>query len=58
MIRLLARYLRPYVPQLVAVIVLQLAQVTASLFLPSLNASIIDNGVAKATPATSGGWAP
>jgi ATP-binding cassette subfamily B protein len=47
MIRLLARYLRPYVPQLVAVIVLQLAQVTASLFLPSLNASIIDNGVAK-----------
>ncbi len=47
MIRLLGRYLRPYWPQLVAVIVLQLAQVTASLFLPSLNASIIDNGVAK-----------
>lgn len=47
MIRLLARYLRPYVPQLVAVILLQLTQVTASLFLPSLNASIIDNGVSK-----------
>jgi ATP-binding cassette subfamily B protein len=46
MIRLLARYLRPYVPQLGAVILLQLLQSTAALFLPTLNASIIDNGVA------------
>jgi ATP-binding cassette subfamily B protein len=51
MIRLLGRYLRPYVPQLVAVIALQLIQVTASLFLPSLNASIIDNGVATGDTA-------
>ncbi len=46
MIRLLARFLRPYVPLLVAVVVLQLLQSTAALFLPSLNASIIDDGVA------------
>jgi ATP-binding cassette subfamily B protein len=46
MIRLLARYLRPYVPQLVAVVVLQLAQSVAALFLPTLNAAIIDQGVA------------
>lgn len=46
MIRLLARFLRPHVPLLVAVVVLQLLQSTAALFLPSLNASIIDDGVA------------
>jgi ATP-binding cassette subfamily B protein len=46
MIRLLARYLRPYVPQLVAVVVLQLTQSVAALFLPTLNAAIIDQGVA------------
>ncbi len=46
MIRLLGRYLRPYRPQIVAIVVLQFAQATAALFLPSLNASIIDNGVA------------
>lgn len=46
MIRLLARFLRPYVPQLLVVVVLQLAQSAAALFLPSINAMIIDNGVA------------
>ena len=51
MIRLLGRYLRPYWPQIVAVIVLQFAQATAALFLPSLNASIIDNGVATGDTA-------
>jgi len=35
---------------LVGVLVFQLAQSIASLFLPSLNASIIDDGVLKATP--------
>ena len=46
MIRLLGRFLRPYWPHIVAIILLQFAQATAALFLPSLNASIIDNGVA------------
>lgn len=47
MIRLLGRYLRPYTPLLIGVVVLQLVQALAALYLPSLNASIIDNGVAK-----------
>jgi ATP-binding cassette, subfamily B, multidrug efflux pump len=46
MIRLLVRYLRPYTGYLVAVLVLQLIQSGAALFLPTLNASIIDQGVA------------
>ncbi|MEA5053768.1 MAG: ABC transporter ATP-binding protein [Propionicimonas sp.] len=51
MIRLLTRYLRPYVWLLVAVVLLQLAQSIASLFLPSLNAQIIDDGVATGDTA-------
>ena len=47
MIRLLRHYLRPYVWFLVAVVALQLVQAGSALFLPSLNASIIDDGVAK-----------
>lgn len=43
---ILARYLRPYVGLIVGVIVFQLAQSIASLFLPALNADIIDNGIA------------
>ncbi|WP_022884216.1 ABC transporter ATP-binding protein [Glaciibacter superstes] len=44
---LLVRYLRPYWPLLVAVVVFQLLQSIASLYLPTLNADIIDQGVAK-----------
>lgn len=51
MTRLLTRYLRPYVWLLVGVIVLQLTQSIASLFLPSLNAQIIDDGVATGNTA-------
>ena len=48
MIKLLTRYfLRPYAWLVVAVLVLQFAQALAQLFLPNLNASIIDDGVAK-----------
>ncbi|MDR1712140.1 MAG: ABC transporter ATP-binding protein/permease [Propionibacteriaceae bacterium] len=47
MIRLLRKYLKPYWVLLLGVIALQLTQSMASLFLPSLNASIIDDGVAK-----------
>jgi ATP-binding cassette subfamily B multidrug efflux pump len=43
---LLVRYLRPHWRLLVAVIVFQLAQSIASLYLPALNADIIDEGVA------------
>jgi ATP-binding cassette subfamily B multidrug efflux pump len=43
--RLLRRYLRPYRRQLAAVVVLQLLSTTATLYLPSLNADIIDRGV-------------
>lgn len=45
--RLLVEYLRPQRRLLVAVVVFQLAQSIASLYLPTLNADIIDEGVAK-----------
>ena len=45
MIRLLTRFLRPYTWLLAGVVLLQLAQSIASLFLPTLNARIIDDGV-------------
>ncbi|MFZ4895878.1 ABC transporter ATP-binding protein [Plantibacter sp. Mn2098] len=41
------KYLRPYWPLVLAVVVLQLFQSIASLYLPTLNADIIDQGVAK-----------
>src|SRR4030088_449857 len=47
LIRLLRTYLRRYKPLLVAVLVLQAAQTIAALYLPSLNADIIDKGVAR-----------
>ncbi|MFB7893329.1 ABC transporter ATP-binding protein [Microbacterium sp. NPDC056044] len=43
--KLLVRYLSPAWPLIVAVVVFQLAQSIASLWLPTLNADIIDNGV-------------
>ena len=45
--RLLVRFLRPYWPLLLGVVVFQLGQSIASLYLPTLNADIIDKGVAK-----------
>ena len=47
LLRLLRLHLRPYVGLLTAVVVLQLIGTIASLYLPTLNADIIDNGVAK-----------
>lgn len=47
MIRLLATYLRPYLKPLILVIALLLVQALANLYLPELNADIINNGVAK-----------
>jgi ATP-binding cassette, subfamily B, multidrug efflux pump len=46
MIRLLATYLRPYRGPLVLVIALLLVQALSNLYLPELNADIINNGVA------------
>ncbi|WP_167150084.1 ABC transporter transmembrane domain-containing protein, partial [Actinomyces sp. ZJ308] len=46
LVRLLRKHLRPYVGLLVCVLVLQFVQVMASLYLPTLNADIIDKGVA------------
>ncbi|MEC5179581.1 ABC transporter ATP-binding protein [Arthrobacter sp. CG_A4] len=45
--KLLVEYLRPQRLLLLTVVVLQLAQSIASLYLPTLNADIIDEGVAK-----------
>ncbi|GAA3284667.1 ABC transporter ATP-binding protein [Paenarthrobacter aurescens] len=44
--KVLVRFLRPHQRLLLAVVVFQLAQSIASLYLPTLNADIIDNGVA------------
>jgi ATP-binding cassette subfamily B multidrug efflux pump len=59
LIRLLRTYLRPYTRPLTAVVLLQLVATIASLYLPSLNADIIDNGIAKGDTAyilRTGGW--
>ncbi|GAA4250001.1 ABC transporter ATP-binding protein [Dactylosporangium darangshiense] len=45
LIRLLRTYLRPYRGPITLVVVLQLVQTLATLYLPTLNADIIDNGV-------------
>jgi ATP-binding cassette subfamily B protein len=45
--KLLLRYLKPYRWLLLGVLVFQFASAIASLYLPSLNADIIDQGVAK-----------
>jgi ATP-binding cassette subfamily B protein len=45
--KLLKRFLAPYAGSLVIVVLLQLVSTIASLFLPNLNAKIIDLGVAR-----------
>jgi ATP-binding cassette subfamily B protein len=47
LLKLVTRFLTPHWRLLVGVVLFQLAQSIASLYLPSLNADIIDNGVAK-----------
>ncbi len=59
LIRLLRTFLRPYARPLALVVVLQLVGTMASLYLPSLNADIIDNGVAQGDTGyilEAGGW--
>ena len=47
LIRLLRTHLRPYRAAISIVVVLQLVQTVATLYLPTLNADLIDNGVIK-----------
>ncbi|MTJ60246.1 ATP-binding cassette domain-containing protein [Nocardia seriolae] len=59
LIRLLRTFLWPYRTQLAGVVVLQLISVIAMLYLPTLNADIIDNGVTKGDIGyiwSTGGW--
>jgi ATP-binding cassette subfamily B multidrug efflux pump len=59
LIKLLRSYLRPYSKALLGVVALQLVATMASLYLPSLNADIIDKGVAKGDTGyiiNTGGW--
>ena len=58
LIRLLRTYLRAYSWAILAVVTLQLIGTMASLYLPSLNADIIDNELPPATPTSSFGKAP
>ena len=44
LIRLLRSHLRPYRRMLLAIVALQAVQALASLYLPTLNADIIDKG--------------
>ncbi|TDC34405.1 ABC transporter ATP-binding protein [Micromonospora sp. 15K316] len=59
LIRLLREHLRPYSKPLAAVVLLQFVGTMASLYLPSLNADIIDKGVARGDTGyivRTGGW--
>ncbi|MGW4353132.1 ABC transporter ATP-binding protein [Nocardia sp. NPDC004582] len=59
LIRLLRTSMRPYRNQLAGVVVLQLISVIAMLYLPTLNADIIDQGVTKGDIGyiwSTGGW--
>ncbi len=47
LIRLLTTYLRPYKTDIAFVVALQFVQTLATLYLPTLNADIIDDGVVK-----------
>jgi ATP-binding cassette subfamily B protein len=59
LIRLLRTYLRPYTGALWAVVAFQFVGTMASLYLPSLNADIIDKGIARGDTGyilSTGGW--
>ncbi|MDF2144696.1 ABC transporter ATP-binding protein [Knoellia sp. p5-6-4] len=59
LVRLVREHLRPYGNLVAVLVVLQLVGTMASLYLPSLNGQIIDEGVAKGDPGyivTAGSW--
>ncbi|MGB5186754.1 MAG: ABC transporter ATP-binding protein [Acidimicrobiia bacterium] len=47
LVQILRRYLKPYTREIVIVVVLQTIGTIAALYLPSLNADLIDNGVVR-----------
>jgi ATP-binding cassette, subfamily B, multidrug efflux pump len=47
LVRLLRAYLKPYTSSISLIVLLQLVSTLATLYLPTLNADIIDNGVVK-----------
>ncbi|MDK7742402.1 ABC transporter ATP-binding protein [Helcobacillus massiliensis] len=59
LVRLIAAHARLYLSFVIAVIVLQLVAVLAALYLPTINADIIDDGIAQGDVPTIwrlGGW--
>ncbi|SDF22946.1 ABC transporter ATP-binding protein [Pseudonocardia oroxyli] len=59
LLRLLRTHLRPYTRPLLAIVALQLVGTMAALYLPSLNADIIDRGIATGDTGyilSTGGW--
>ena len=59
LIDLLRSHLRPYRHWLAGAVALQLAGTLAALYLPSLNADIIDHGIARGDTGfivSTGGW--
>jgi ATP-binding cassette subfamily B multidrug efflux pump len=59
LIRLLREHLRPYARELLGIAVFQLLATIAALYLPTLNADIIDLGIVKGDTAyilRTGGW--
>ena len=45
LVKLINRHIKPYWPQLVAIVILQACAQVASLTLPTINANIINDGV-------------
>ncbi|MBU4336164.1 MAG: ABC transporter ATP-binding protein, partial [Actinobacteria bacterium] len=59
LMRLLREHLRPYRGAVAALLVFQLIQTIATLYLPDLNAKIIDDGVTAGDTTViwqTGGW--
>ena len=59
LIRLLREHLRPYARELLAIAIFQLLATIASLYLPTLNADIIDLGIVRGDTGyilRTGGW--
>ena len=59
LLRLVRQYLAPYKGAVAAVVILQFLQTVATLYLPTLNAEIIDRGVVRADNGvilSLGGW--
>ncbi|WKK26638.1 ABC transporter ATP-binding protein [Streptomyces olivoreticuli] len=59
LVRLTRAYLRPYSKSIALIVLLQLVQTLATLYLPTLNADIIDGGVVKGDTGyilRYGGW--